>query len=108
MPPSTFRAFETRKTRWAYTIATGITNIPGPILRELFSATHTWNKHKQTSFKLINLDCKDKHFPSIHQGFEGKFIIDIPVAFLKFCIRYAKKCSRICEHLNNICIFVPK
>ena len=72
MAPSTFRAFETRKTRWAYTIATGITNIPGPILREFFSATHTWNKHKQTSFKLINLDCKDKHFPSIHQGFEGK------------------------------------
>ena len=30
------------------------------------------------------------HFPSNHQGFEGKFIIDIPVAFYKFCIRYAK------------------
>ncbi len=50
----------------------------------------------------------ERKFPSNHQGFEGKFIIDIPVAFLKFCIRYAKKCSRICEHLNNVCIFVPK
>lgn len=75
MTPSTFRAFETRETRWAYTIATGITNIPSPILRELFSATHTWNKHKQTYFKLIYLDCKYKQYFTNHQGFEGKIAI---------------------------------
>ena len=53
MPPSTFRAFITGETRRTNTITTSIADPPGPILRELFSATHTWNKHKQTSFKLI-------------------------------------------------------
>ena len=71
MTPSTFRTFETRKTRWAYTIATGITNIPSPILRELFSATHTWNKHKRKRFKLL-LYCKDRDFLLKLQSFWGK------------------------------------
>ena len=75
MAPSTFRAFETRKTRWAHTITTSITYPPRPFFREFFSATHTWNKHKQTCFKLIYLDCKDKHFSSNCQGFEGKMQI---------------------------------
>ena len=88
MAPSTFRAFETRKTRWAHTITTSITYPPRPFLREFFSATHTWNKHKQTSIKLIYLDCKGKHFPSNHQGFEGKLFDLISVLLTcRFFIR---------------------
>ena len=98
MAPSTFRAFETRKTRWAYTIATGITNIPGPILRELFSATHTWNKHKQTSFKLINLDCKGNHFPSNHHGFEEKVNYHIDKSLREWVRSHAQEGFRHRRH----------
>ena len=68
----TVRATMTAKTWGTYTIATGIANVPCPILGELLSATLTRNPHKRYCFKLILLCCKDKHFSLNHQGFEGK------------------------------------
>ena len=80
MAEGTLTAFETRaigaamtaETGWTNAIATGIADIPGPVLGELLSTTLTGNPHKRFGFKLILLCCKDKHFISIFQGFKEK------------------------------------
>jgi hypothetical protein len=50
MPPCTFGALVTSETRRTYTITTGITYPPGPIVRQLFTTIHTWDKHNLYTF----------------------------------------------------------